>query len=143
MLGVAALSGSPGAEGNAPLYGVQRGAEAENPLAPQEPNFESAAKSRMQRQLNDMIRQEAAFNGADRTLRDGGEPGQRANDGATLELEPMVVEGKRVKPIPSPVRETKAQELLRTGVVWENAGSRFTQRFWMKGDRGIMFTVSW
>jgi hypothetical protein len=143
VLGVAALSDGLYAQESDPVYEVHRGTEGENRQDSAEQNLERAARSRMQQQLNDMIRQEAAFTGADRTRRDEGEPMPRGNDGGTLELEPMVVEGKRVKAIPPPVRETKVQELLRTGVVWENAGARFTQRFWMKGDRGIMFTVSW
>jgi hypothetical protein len=143
VLGVAALSGNLCAQGNDPVHGLQRDATVENPRAPEGQNLDRAAKSRMQRQLNDMIRDGAVFTGVERTTNDESEPVPRSNDGSTLELEPMIVEGKRVKPIPAPLRETKVQELLRTGVVWENVGPRFSQRFWMKGDRGVMFTVSW
>jgi hypothetical protein len=97
----------------------------------------------MQRQLRELIRSDAGITGPLEPASVGNGPETGEVSGATLELEPMIVEGERVKPMPPPLRETRVQKVLRTGTVWERAGSRFTQRFWIKGDRGVMFTVSW
>ena len=59
----------------------------------------------------------------------------------TLVLEPMIVEEEKLKGLPPP--ETKTEKFFRTGTLWEKVGRRFTKRFWMKGDQGIMFTLSW
>ncbi|HEX2862041.1 MAG TPA: hypothetical protein VHN79_10395 [Lacunisphaera sp.] len=102
--------------------------------------------SRIKNQLGAMIRTDAGIVGP---LRETvaeielAEADVEEPQGAMLELEPMIVDGQRVKPLPPPWRETRVQEVLRTGTVWEKVGARFTQRFWMQGDRGIMFTVSW
>jgi len=64
-----------------------------------------------------------------------------AAPGETLVLEPLVVTGK--VELPPPRDETRVQEFFRTGTLWEKVGPKFTRRFWVKGDRGIMFTLSW
>jgi len=60
-----------------------------------------------------------------------------------LILERIVVKGNKPPEIPPPVRETEVQEFFRTGTILENRGPRFTRRLWVKGDKGLMFSISW
>lgn len=95
-------------------------------------------KTRMHNQLNQLIRAEAGL-----VQPAVAAPEIRPADVAeeTLQLAPMIVEGEKLKDLPPP--ETKAEKFYSTGTIWEKVGHRFTQRFWMKGDQGIMFALSW
>lgn len=57
-------------------------------------------------------------------------------------MDPIVVTEKRPPPI-RVSRETKAEEFFRTGTMAERVGSKVTSRLWMKGDKGVMWSVSW
>jgi len=95
-------------------------------------------KTRVHRQLNQLIREKAGI--APRAVAPvAGEPADVAE--GTLVLEPMIVEEEKLKNLPPP--ETKPEKFFRTGTIWERIGRRFTKRFWMKGDAGIMFSLSW
>lgn len=96
--------------------------------------------TRMQRQLNQVIREKAGITGL---VPVSAADGPMVGGEATLLLDPMIVEGEKVKDLPAVPQENKVQEVLRTGTLWEHKGPRFTRRFWIKGDRGIGFTLSW
>jgi hypothetical protein len=99
-----------------------------------------AARTRMQIQLNGLIREQA---GIVRSEPAREENSAAANAEETLRLAPMIVEGRRELALPPPVKENRVQEVLRTGTLWKKVGPRFTKRFWVKGDEGIAFTLSW
>jgi hypothetical protein len=96
------------------------------------------AKTRMHRQLNQLIRKDAGV-----VLPAAAPVEDVVVEVApeVVELEPMIIEGEKLKDLPPP--ETQAAIFFRTGTVWERVGRRFTKRFWMKGDQGIMFSISW
>jgi hypothetical protein len=95
------------------------------------------APTRMNRQLGQLIREDAGVLPPAPPAAD--EPAVVAE--GILELETMIIEEEKLKELPPP--ETKAAKFLRTGTLWEKVGPKFTRRFWMKGDRGILFTLSW
>lgn len=145
LLELALLPGGLAAqEGTAMETGAR---EVEGP-EPKAEGLQSAAeqaavrkpRTQVQDQLTRLIRQE---NGIASTVPTAEENKPERIAEGTLELEPMIVEGKRELAWPPPVRENRVQEVLRTGTLWERVGSRFTKRFWAKGDRGIGFTLSW
>jgi hypothetical protein len=140
LLGTVSLPGGLGAQ----EQGLPEIGNPEEELgSPESVEPATVLSSGMQRHLRELIRSDAGITGPLEPASDKKAPENGEMPDATLELEPMVVEGERVKPMPPPLRETRVQKVLRTGTVWERTGSRFTQRFWMKGDRGVMFTVSW
>ncbi|MES1168513.1 MAG: hypothetical protein ABUL61_05020, partial [Oleiharenicola lentus] len=94
-------------------------------------------KSRVSRQLAELVKADAGIV----SITPRAEETEVPSTGEILVLEPLVVTGK--VDLPPPVHETRVQEFFRTGTLWEKVGSKFTRKFWVKGDRGIMFTLSW
>ncbi len=68
-------------------------------------------------------------------------PSERADDAVQV-MDPVVVTRKRPPEIKVP-RETSVEEFFRTGTVAEHVGSKVTSRLWMKGDKGVMWSLSW
>ena len=97
-----------------------------------------APRTPMQLQLSRLIREEHGI--AAKELAPAGEDAPVVT-GDTFHLEPMIVTEEKLKNLPPP--ETKMENFIRTGTIWEKIGRKFTQRFWAKGDEGIMFTLSW
>jgi hypothetical protein len=128
----------PGARIAALLLGLSflpDGLSAAEALEAAEPA--KAPRTRMHRQLNQLIRQDAGV--VELAAAPVADDPPVAAD--TLLLEPMIVEEPKLEDLPPP--ETRAAKFFRTGTLWEKIGRRFTKRFWMKGDRGIMFSISW
>jgi hypothetical protein len=94
-------------------------------------------KTQLHRQLNQLVRQDAGVVPAAAPV----EAAPAAAAEEILELEPIVIEDEKLKDLPPP--EAKVEKFFRTGTVWERVGRRFTKRFWLKGDKGLMFTLSW
>jgi hypothetical protein len=136
-LGLAFLPGvlCAGEEVNAEVEG--RGTKVESPAPPA-----SKSKTRVQDQLNRLIREEAGIAGPVPAPEEGA-AASNEEEKETLQLEPLTVEGKRELAWPPPLRENKVQEVMRTGTLWKKVGPRFTRRFWIKGDEGIGFSLSW
>ncbi len=70
-----------------------------------------------------------------------GEPGLAPVDRPEdmLQLEPIIVHGQPVPALPPTLHETRVQEFLRTGTIWQ--GKRF--KFWFTSDKGLMLTFPW
>jgi hypothetical protein len=115
------------------------GSEAEAGPSPAESVELRKPRTGVQDQLARLIRKEAEM--ARPSLATEGDKTEVAE--GTLELEPMIVDGKRETTWPPPLRENKVQEILRTGTLAERVGPRFTKRFWVKGDQGVGFTLAW
>lgn len=70
-----------------------------------------------------------------------GEPSVSSKDHPEdmLQLEPIIVHGQPIPLLPSALHETRVQEFLRTGTIWQ--GKRF--KFWFTSDKGLMLTFPW
>ena len=110
-------------------------AKAQTPVAAAAPPAPSTVKAESLR----LIRQDAA------ATRQNDAKSADANptvppDNHTLILERLVVREKRLPPLPPPPPpESKLQEVLRTGTIWQN--KKGTVRFWARGDKGLMLTI--
>lgn len=98
------------------------------------------SKTKMQQQLNRLIRAEAGLVVTGPVVVAKG-AGPEAVAEETLELEPMIIEEQKLEELPPP--ETKAEKFFRTGTVWKKVGPKFTRQFWVGRGRGIGFTLSW
>jgi len=107
-------------------------------LAGEDEDAAKTPKTRVQRQLNQLIREKAGIAPLAVAPTEAG-PADVAE--GTQQLEPMIIEEEKLKALPPP--ETRVEKFSRTGTLWEKVGRTFTKRFWMKGDQGIMFTLSW
>lgn len=56
-----------------------------------------------------------------------------------LQLDPFIVHGQPVPLLPPALHETRVQEFLRTGTIWQ--GKRF--KIWFASDKGLMLTFPW
>ena len=56
-----------------------------------------------------------------------------------LQLDPFIVHGQPVPALPPTLHETRVQEFLRTGTIWQ--GKRF--KIWFASDKGLMLTFPW
>ncbi len=56
-----------------------------------------------------------------------------------LQLKPVIVHGTPPALIPPAIRETPAAKFFRTGTIWQGKRSKF----WLTGDKGLMFTIFW
>ena len=65
------------------------------------------------------------------------------NPDQAVVFDTLVVREKRIPVLPPVVHETTVAEVLRTGTLWERIGHRFSTRFWARGDKGLMLTLSW
>jgi hypothetical protein len=64
------------------------------------------------------------------------------NESGVLRMPAVMVEGSKL-PVFEERLENRVQELLRTGTLAERVGRRITSKLWMKGDKGVMFSISW
>jgi hypothetical protein len=64
------------------------------------------------------------------------------DESGVLRMAAVMVEGGRL-PVFEERLENRVQELLRTGTLAERVGRRSTSKLWMKGDKGVMFSISW
>jgi hypothetical protein len=65
-----------------------------------------------------------------------------ADVSGVLQMTPVLVGGTKL-PVFKESLENRVQELLRTGTLAERVGRRFTSKIWMKGDKGVMLSISW
>jgi hypothetical protein len=101
---------------------------------------DSSARSAVSHQLAALLRYEASLVPPSPT--DGKEPGSFAPEDATLQLEKMTVQVRKVMSGPPP-RESPLEKFVRTGYLWEFSR---TKRFMIgpQGDKvGLMFSFDW
>lgn len=65
-----------------------------------------------------------------------------AGPSAVVVLAPVVVTTHRPPDLSTP-RENRVEEFFRTGTLAERIGRKVTTRLWMRGDQGVMLSLSW